>query len=175
LRRGKCVKQVLIPLGRSLQRDSAAPDYFGYPRAVVAVDGEPGGPGELYVKDRLYLGYQEKANLIEVISYNEDAGRFEFQVVTDYRAGGTPQVVANRAVCTACHRSRRSFPTGVGQDNANPKIAARGRGAEELLRHSVQRESTSPTRSTTPPIAPTASAYATRGGRHATQLAVRWP
>ncbi|HRC59964.1 MAG TPA: hypothetical protein PLD53_03305, partial [Candidatus Propionivibrio aalborgensis] len=31
-------KRVLIPLGRSLQRTAAAPDYFLFPRVVVAVD-----------------------------------------------------------------------------------------------------------------------------------------
>ena len=34
---------VLIPLGRSLQRNSAAPDFFAFPRAVVAVDRGAGG------------------------------------------------------------------------------------------------------------------------------------
>ena len=36
-------KAVLIPLGRSLQRNSAAPEFFAYPRVVVAVDAEPAG------------------------------------------------------------------------------------------------------------------------------------
>ena len=101
---GECVKPVLIPLGRSLQRTAAAPDFFAFPRVVVAVTGEGAGP--MLARDRLYLGYQEKANLVEVISYNEAAARFEFQLVRDYRAGGTPRVVyANRDVCTACHQN----------------------------------------------------------------------
>ncbi len=123
------LKRVLIPLGRSLQRNAAAPGlFFRYPRAVVAVDTEaaPGSPGEMFLKDRLYLGYQEKAEIIEVISYNEAAGRFEFQLVRDYRPGGAPRVVyANRAVCTACHQgggplfSRQLWD----ETNANPEIA----------------------------------------------------
>jgi len=125
--RTRAAKAVLIPLGRSLQRNSAAPDFFAYPRAVVAVDAEPQGPGDLYLKDRLYLGYQEKANLLEVISYNEDAGRFEFQVVTDYRAGGTPRVMyANRTLCVACHQNAAPiFSRAVWDEtNANPRVAA---------------------------------------------------
>lgn len=127
-----CLKSVLIPLGRSLQRSSAAPEFFAYPRAVVAVDAEPSGKAplgnrRLLLKDRLYLGYQERADLIEVISYNEAAGRFEFQLVKDYRAGATPKVVyANRAVCTACHQNHAPlFSRQVWDEtNANPRVAA---------------------------------------------------
>ncbi len=122
---GQCVNSVLIPLGRSLQRASSAPDFFAFPRLVVAVTGE--GPGPVFAKDRLYLGYQERANLIEVISYNEAAGRFEFQLVRNYRAGSTPEVVyASRAVCTACHQNHAPiFARQVWDEtNANPRIAA---------------------------------------------------
>lgn len=124
------VKSVLIPLNRSLQRHAAKPDFFKYPRAVAAVDTEPPlRPGEagVLLKDRLFLGYHEKANVIEVISYNEAAGRFEFQVVKDYRAGGTPQVLyANRALCTVCHQNQAPIFSRPLWDetNANPKIAA---------------------------------------------------
>jgi hypothetical protein len=127
---GAPLKQVLIPLGRSLQRTSAAPFYFKYPRVVAVADAQarrnPTQAGIL-LKDRVYLGYQEKANLIEVISYNEAAGRFEFQVVKDYRPGGTPQVFyANRAICTACHQNAAPiFSRPVWDEtNANTRIAA---------------------------------------------------
>ena len=127
-----CLKRVLIPLGRSLQRNAAAPEFFKYPRAVVAVDSEPidtalSVHARMLLMDRLYLGYQEKADLIEVISYNEAAGRFEFQLVKDYRAGATPKVVyANRAVCVACHQNHAPlFSRPVWDEtNANPRIAA---------------------------------------------------
>lgn len=123
-------KAVLIPLGRSLQRTSAAPEFFAFPRVVLAVDAEPrvaASYAGMLLKDRVYLGYQEKENLIEVISYNEAAGRFEFQVVKDYRAGGNPQVrYANRAVCIACHQNAAPlFSRQVWDEtNANPRIAA---------------------------------------------------
>src|SRR5512145_2757273 len=70
------VKRVLIPLGRSLQRTAGAEDFFRFPRAVVAVDGEPRSAEEPLLKDRLYIGYQESAAVLEVISYNEALGRF---------------------------------------------------------------------------------------------------
>ena len=121
---GQCVSSVLIPLGRSLQRVSAAPDFFASPRIVVAVTGEG---ASLFAKDRLYLGYQDRTNLIEVISYNEVAGRFEFQLVHDYRAGGTPEIVyAARTVCTACHQNHAPiFSRQVWDEtNANSRVAA---------------------------------------------------
>jgi mono/diheme cytochrome c family protein len=125
-RPGQCAQAVLIPLGRSLQRTVAAPDFFAFPRAVVAFTGEGAGP--LLARDRIYLGYQEKADLLEVISYNERSARFEFQLVRDYRAGGTPRVLyAHRAVCTACHQNHAPiFSRQVWDEtNANPRIAAR--------------------------------------------------
>ncbi|HNC51167.1 MAG TPA: hypothetical protein PLO14_02855 [Accumulibacter sp.] len=121
------VKRVLIPLGRSLQRTAAAPDYFAYPRVVVAVDGSPIGEAAPLLKDRLYIGYQEKSSLLEVISYNEAAGRFEFQLVKDYRAGGRPRVVyAPRTLCFACHQNGAPIFSRALWDetNANPQIAA---------------------------------------------------
>ena len=63
-----------------------------------------------------------------MISYNEAAGRFEFQIVRDYRAGGRPTVVyAARAVCTACHQNHAPlFSRQVWDEtNANPAVAAR--------------------------------------------------
>jgi len=123
-------KQVLIPLGRSLQRTAGAPEFAHYPRVVLAVDGEPApepGASGIFLKDRLYLGYMEKTGVIEVISYNEAAGRFEFQVVKEYRAGVEPQVFyANRAVCTACHQNAAPLFSRPLWDetNANGRVAA---------------------------------------------------
>jgi len=124
------LKAVLIPLGRSLQREAAAPNYFASPRAVIAVDTDPAvRPGEagLLLRDRLFIGYLETANILEVISYNEDAGRFEFQIVHDYRAGGKAQVrYARRVVCLACHQNAAPlFARPLWDEtNANPDIAA---------------------------------------------------
>jgi hypothetical protein len=124
--RDGCLKAVLIPLGRSLQRGAAAPAFFRFPRIVAAVTEDTRAGVRL--RDRLYLGYQEKAAIVEVISYNEAAGRFEFQVVRDYRAGATPRVsYANRALCVACHQNHGPiFPRASWDEtNANPKVATR--------------------------------------------------
>ncbi|MCG8690167.1 MAG: hypothetical protein MI806_03055 [Minwuiales bacterium] len=124
---GPALRQVLVPLGRSLQRFAADPDYFAFPRVVVAVEAEPADPSAPMVRDRLFLAYQEKSEVVEVISYNEAAGRFEFQVVRDYRPGGKPQVLyAERRICVACHQSHAPiFATALWDEtNANPQIAA---------------------------------------------------
>lgn len=120
-------KRVLIPLGRSLQRTVAAPDYFAFPRVVVAVDSPPGTATDPLLKDRLYIGYQEQSATLEVISYNEEAGRFEFQLVRNYRAGATPAVsYANRTLCFACHQNGAPIFSRALWDetNANPRIAS---------------------------------------------------
>ncbi len=120
-------KTVLIPLGRSLQRTASAPDFFAFPRVVVATDSEP-VDSHLMLKDRLFLGYNEKAGIIEVISYNDAAGRFEFQVVKDYREGGAPKVFhANRAVCFSCHQNAGPIFSRPLWDetNANAQLASR--------------------------------------------------
>ena len=129
--KSNCYQRVLIPLGRSLQRPAAAPAFFKHPRMVVGFTGDADGSDERDVpllKDRLYLGYQEKANLIEVISFNETAGRFEFQLVKNYRAGITPELTyANRVVCMSCHQNFAPlFSRQVWDEtNANPNIAQR--------------------------------------------------
>lgn len=121
------LKITLIPLGRSLQRDAGAPAYFRFPRVVAAADGA-NRPGYAPLKDRLFLGYHEQGRVLEVISYNDTAGRFEFQVVRDYHAGGTPQVFyARRSLCLACHQNAAPIFSRPLWDEttANPDIARR--------------------------------------------------
>jgi len=121
------IKTTLIPLGRSLQRMAAAPDFFTFPRVVAAVDGTQ-REGFAPLRDRLFFGYNERAEVLEVISYNEAAGRFEFQVVRHYRAGATPQLYyASRALCTACHQNEAPIFSRPLWDetSANPAIAAK--------------------------------------------------
>ena len=58
------VTGVLIPLGRSLQRHAADPDYFSLSRVGVAGTDDAGAPGRPFLEDRLYLGYHERAEVI---------------------------------------------------------------------------------------------------------------
>ena len=125
------VKIALIPLGRSLQRHAAAPDFFEFPRVVIGLDGETDAQTVASLprlKDRLFIGYQERSGVLEVISFNEQADRFEFQIVENYREGAVPQVrLANRALCVSCHHHHGPiFPrAGWDETNQNTSVAAR--------------------------------------------------
>jgi len=125
------LKQTLIPFSRALPRMAAAPEFYRFPRIVLAVDSDflssmrAQGP---LLKDRLYIGYQEKAESLEVISYNEVAGRFEFQIVSDYAANKTPRVIyAERRLCVSCHQNGGPiFSEPLWREtNANPEIGRR--------------------------------------------------
>ena len=111
------VKSALFPLGRCINRYAAAPEYFAYPRVVLAVDSEntaASESGHLFLKDQLFIGYQRKTGSMEVISYNSEAGRFEFQQISDYDGKQTPTVkTAEREICTSCHQNEGPiFPMG---------------------------------------------------------------
>ena len=125
------LKTTLIPLGRSLQRHAGAPDFFRFPRVVAAADGL-NKSAYAPLQDRLFLGYHEKGEVIEVISYNDAAGRFEFQVVRDYAPGKTPRLYyARRSLCLACHQNGGPmFARPLWDETpANPEIARRLRAA----------------------------------------------
>lgn len=124
---------VLFPMGRSLQRNAAligAPNsdlnlFFRFPRVVVGVDKEPKIPFALNLKGRLFLGFHEKSKVIEAISYNDEEGRYEYQVVRDYEAGKKPKVVyANRQLCLSCHQNQTPIfsQSPWGESNAHPQI-----------------------------------------------------
>ena len=117
----------LIPRGRSLQRH-ATDQPFLYPRVVMASVGQSkadDGTLGFQLKDRLYIGYVEITNQLEVISYNPDLGRFEFQLVENYGSGLAPRVrYANREFCLACHQNESPIFSDPSWDEtaANPKI-----------------------------------------------------
>jgi len=122
------VSSVLVPLGRCINRYAASPDFFSHPRIVVAAGSEHHGQEGTslpFIKDRIFIGYQEMAEAMEVISYNEEAGRFEFQVVSNYAAGRKAKVeYVERAQCTGCHQNAGpifSRPPWSETDN-NPEI-----------------------------------------------------
>ncbi|MDH4457696.1 MAG: hypothetical protein QE272_03250 [Nevskia sp.] len=96
---------VLVPHGRSLLKGLADDQH---PRVLAAADFEaPATSASLGLAPRgqLFLGFVENAAEIEVLSYNEAAGRYEFQLVQNYCAGCIPKLVyAKRAICTTCHQ-----------------------------------------------------------------------
>jgi hypothetical protein len=56
--REPCVKQVLIPLGRSLQRTAAAPEFFRHPRVVALVSE---AARSVPLAGRIHLGCRKAA------------------------------------------------------------------------------------------------------------------
>lgn len=119
---------VMIPLGRSLLKASAD---FVHPRVVFAADYQAANtPAALGIAPRgqLFLGFTENAHEIEVISYNELAGRYEFQLVQNYCEGCVPRIVyARRAICQTCHQGGSPiFSQRPWQEtNGQPEIASR--------------------------------------------------
>jgi len=119
---------LLVPDGRSLLKGQA--DY-AHPRVLMAADFQaPGSPASLGLAPRgqLFLGFTEQANEIEVISYNEAAGRFEFQLVQDYTANGARKLVyGKRAICESCHQGATPIFSvrPWNETNGQPETAAR--------------------------------------------------
>lgn len=119
------VKSILIPGGRSLQRSDG--DLLE-PRRVVAFNEHFAGAKEmgLTLYDRIFIGHSPHNNQIEVISYNEIAGRYEFQLVTDFGIPGKKPVVryANRAVCSVCHQTQTPIfpPSDWEESNSRPIV-----------------------------------------------------
>lgn len=137
------VRLALIPLGRCINRYAASPDYFRYPRVVLAIDSEHVGHSVtdyLPLKDRLFLGYRENPGIMEVISYNTEAGRFDFQIVTGYSQDSIPIVRnAARDSCTSCHQNEGPiFPQSPYREtDKNPELlrkilAAQGVATEKV-------------------------------------------
>ena len=130
------ILKMLFPMGRSLQRNAALTGHTGYdenlfyrfPRVVVGVGQENKNHLALNLKGRLYMGFHEKSHVIEVISYNDEEGRFEYQVVRDYQSGKTPKVFyANRQLCLSCHQNQTPiFSVGPwNESNAHANVFQR--------------------------------------------------
>ena len=116
----------LIPNGRSLLKGQA---NFKHPRIIAVADIRQPDSDHSFdnmYRGRLFMGFVEDANEIEVISYNEMAGRFEFQLVKDYGPDLNPKIVyTKRAICMTCHQSGAPiFPVRPWEEtNANPAVA----------------------------------------------------
>jgi hypothetical protein len=82
----------------------------------------------LVLEYRLFIAHQPKTETLEVISYNDEAARFEFQVVENYAEGKRPVVrQANRVMCLSCHQNAAPiFPqTPWAETSFNVEVANR--------------------------------------------------
>lgn len=124
---GHKAQVLMIPHGRSLLKGLADDKQ---PRVLLALDAPSDNNAVslgLNPRGQLFLGFVEAAGEIEVLSYNEAAGRFEFQLVQDYRAQGQRKIVyAKRAICETCHQgSAPIFPQRPwNETNGQPDTAA---------------------------------------------------
>jgi len=128
---------LLIPNGRSLLKGQAD---NAHPRIVSTADFETANSGNnlgLNLRGQLFLGFVENGHEIEVISYNEAAGRFEFQLVQDYCQDCSPRLVyARRAICSTCHQggtpifSQRPWNETNGQPATANAIAEARKSSE---------------------------------------------
>jgi len=135
------VNEVLIPMGRSVQRLDT--DLVN-PRVVLTPESDPASfelNGRLLpaVLGRIFIGFGEKLDQLEVISYNPLAGRFEFQVVESLTKGPTPTVrYQKREFCMGCHfhavpmfarnpwlETNAKLASAFGADGSNLTVADR--------------------------------------------------
>lgn len=91
-----------FPFSRSLQRPvDLSYNPLEYPRMVFAVNSG----NNFFLRNKLFFAFSEPRDQLEVISYNEQAGRYEFQIVKNYST--KPQVFyAPRAKCLSCHQGQ---------------------------------------------------------------------
>lgn len=124
-RTGAEIQLGFVPLGRSLQRYAADPDYFASPRILLAAIGN--GKSGVPLRDRLFMGYQPAARAIEIIAYDDAEGRFKFTQIDDYGPQGRPAAAElDESTCVTCHQSRAPiFPASPWDEtNANPRVVA---------------------------------------------------
>ncbi len=122
---GAEVQVAFVPLGRSLQRMAADPEFFDSPRIIAAVTRD-GSTGPM-LRNRLFIGYQPASGAIEIIAFDASKGRFVFQEVTQYEAGSVGAFTTHdEQGCIACHQSASPiFSASPWQEtNANPAVVS---------------------------------------------------
>jgi mono/diheme cytochrome c family protein len=103
-------QESLFTFGRSLQKPrkgNAIINPWTSPREVSMMNlpREPHLSEVGRVQNRLFCGHVENLHSMECISWNSEAGRFEFQVVENYGDQNLQKVVyVNRSKCLACHQ-----------------------------------------------------------------------
>lgn len=150
---GHAPVSLLIPNGRSLLKAQASNSH---PRVLLAADFQlPNKPLNFGVAPRgqLFMGFVENAHEIEVLSYNEAAGRYEFQLVQNYCPGCVPRIVyARRAICTTCHQGggpifpQRPWNETNGQQATAAAIAAARGNSQPYFSVPIQQPLAAPER-----------------------------
>lgn len=108
----------MLPFSRSLQRPSGTRyDPLLNPRLVFSVKQSQTS----IERSKIFMGFVKETNQIEVISYNDEAGRFEYQLVKDY--GNNPKVFyVNRGKCLSCHQGQAPIFSVPGWNDTNTGV-----------------------------------------------------
>lgn len=96
------IEHTMFPFSRSLQRpQDLSYDPILNPRIVFT----PSRDNQSLLRGKIFFGYVKARDQLEVISYNDEAGRFEYQIVTEYSRA--PKVFyADRGKCLSCHQGQ---------------------------------------------------------------------
>lgn len=132
----RSIVHTMLPFSRSLQRPGGL-DYEPLlnPRLVFTLKGSE------ISKERakLFIGYVKKVDQLEVISYNDEAGRFEYQLVKDYSK--KPKVFyVNRGKCLSCHQGQAPIFSVPGWQDTNSGVLGRLVGAKIGLHNATTLE-----------------------------------
>lgn len=107
----------ILPFSRSLQRPrDLSYDPLLNPRIVFT-------PFELDETQsiffgKIFFGYVKAKDQLEIISFNEEAGRFEYQLITDYSK--SPKVFyVDRGKCLSCHQGQAPIFSPPGWDDTS--------------------------------------------------------
>lgn len=109
-------KSSFIPHGRSLQRNLSD---FASPRVLYTNGESSSGYGKdsklptsladlsnYLPQANIFLAYTKRSNTVEVISYNETLGRYEFQIIRNFGPGLEPKLMYTpRGLCLSCHQN----------------------------------------------------------------------
>lgn len=117
--------RILFPMSRSLQAFVPEDKFFEKPRQLYTLIGPATNSG-LACNGQLFMGHRKGSDEIEVISYNEGAGRYEFQVVMGVESGTPTIQYAARQACITCHQDGGPLlPVNTWDDsNINKSVAS---------------------------------------------------
>jgi hypothetical protein len=115
---GSSVVHTMLPFSRSLQRPSSGSyDPLLNPRLVFSSKHS----STWLERAKIFIGYVKETDQLEVISYNDEGGRYEYQLVKNYSKN--PKVFyVNRGKCLSCHQGQAPIFSVPGWQDTNSGI-----------------------------------------------------
>jgi hypothetical protein len=120
------ILHTMLPFSRSLQRPKGNRyDPLLNPRLVFSAKQSE----STIERAKIFLGYVKQTDQLEVISYNDQAGRFEYQLVKNY--SNNPKVFyVNRGKCLSCHQGQAPIFSVPGWQDTNSGVLGNLIGAK---------------------------------------------